>query len=399
MSDRMSPTVITLLAGAVLALGCAARDEVIAIAPADGGDGGTGGSAAGGAPPVVTFAAPTEHPLACGQADDILSADVDGDENIDVLVAGDCLNVFSGDGDGGLQPRAAWPNGFGSAVAVGYVDTNHPEQPTDPIDVVGFADPLHVYLGDGLGGFVDAGSLDAGGPGRAGSVGLSQLYGSGAVELVTVSGTVVSLWTGDGTGGFLGPHPVDLGATVDAFTYGDFDGDGRTDLLVARGGLVLLRNRDDGSLEEPEHIAAADGASTVIATEVDGDGCLDAVAIDGHGDQPAPVDGQLHVLRNVCDGTFTVAHASTMADAVAVAAADLDGDGTSDLLVARAGLQPALITMVGAGDGTFDATREHPLGAAPGRLAVGDFNLDGRTDIVVTAHASGAIALLLNTTF
>lgn len=64
-------------------------------------------------------------------------------------------------------------------------------------------------------------------------------------------------------------------------------------------------------------------------------------------------------------------------------AADLNGDGKLDL--AGTGLNSASV-MLGNGDGTFQAKVNYPAAGQTQDLAAGDFNSDGKMDLVVTIY-------------
>src|SRR5215216_3718763 len=58
---------------------------------------------------------------------------------------------------------------------------------------------------------------------------------------------------------------------------------------------------------------------------------------------------------------------------------DLNGDGRVDLAGAGANV---VSVMLGNGDGTFGAKTDFPTAADPQAVAAGDFNSDGKVDLV-----------------
>jgi hypothetical protein len=76
-----------------------------------------------------------------------------------------------------------------------------------------------------------------------------------------------------------------------------------------------------------------------------------------------------------------------------IAAADFNGDGGQDL--ALTDKQHSVWVLKGRGDGTFKSASQLTLGNGPQNLAVGDFNSDGRKDIVVPNFKGRNISVLL----
>jgi hypothetical protein len=154
----------------------------------------------------------------------------------------------------------------------------------------------------------------------------------------------VSSFLNDGTGGLIvrqdspaGSPPSSLGQN--GIAVGDFDEDGRLDLAVVKLWEAKL---------------------TVIVGD------------------PQTGAGTFRAHASFDTGTFPFD----------VAASDFDGDGHLDAAVANWGADSVSV-FFGDGTGSFAAPVVVAVGAAPASLAVGDLDLDGSSEIVVT-HAAGA---------
>jgi tetratricopeptide (TPR) repeat protein len=168
----------------------------------------------------------------------------------------------------------------------------------------------------------------------------------------------------------------------------DFDHDGDLDLLLATpAGTRAYRNNLDGTFREmAAQMGISDGGSRDVAFgDFDGDGHTDLVIV---GD-----DGRLRLLRNLSQGRFEDATAASglggVSRAGAVAVGDYDNDGFLDLFVTSldGGGEPALYH--NRGDGTFEPDaragelRRKLRGVAGLDAAFFDFDNDGFLDLVV----------------
>jgi hypothetical protein len=98
------------------------------------------------------------------------------------------------------------------------------------------------------------------------------------------------------------------------------------------------------------------------------------------------------------DGTFQDArNFNTGSYPSFVAVGDFNGDGRLDLAVANSGSDTVSV-LLGNGDGTFQAARNFGGGTSVGAfasifMAVGDFNGDGRLDLVVANGTTVSVRL------
>ena len=74
-----------------------------------------------------------------------------------------------------------------------------------------------------------------------------------------------------------------------------------------------------------------------------------------------------------------------------LAVGDFNGDQNKDLAVATAG---NLSVLLGNGDGTFQAAQNFPVGNEVW-VTVGDFNRDGKTDVVMSDSAANIVSVLM----
>ena len=149
---------------------------------------------------------------------------------------------------------------------------------------------------------------------------------------------------------------------------GDLDGDGRTDAVVANGHALDVFFQRDGSLAAGKPIAL-DGAQSVKAVDVDGDGKVDLVSGAAAG---------LVLLRGLGAGTFAPAVIVSPQRQKEVEVADVTGDGRRDIVSCNGAVALVFAQLAG---GTFAVPTQHS-GAAPCEsVALADVNGDGRIDV------------------
>ncbi len=320
-----------------------------------------------------TFQAPIQTPISIPFSSMVVG-DFNHDGKIDVVLCGQMIgrlpflnvNTYLGIGDGTFSAPlvsggVAAPNGFAGNPAVG--DVNHDGN----LDLIG--DGV-VALGNGDGTFmpfvtlainctggVDFAVADFNGDGNPDLVVLiTQLNG-----LTNIYSATALVCLGNGKGTF--PGGLDIYTTetetvsgttlLPAYmvTTGDFNGDGRTDVLVS-------------SHNAPGSVPNFLSYSMVLGN---GDGTFGTAVSSG----PFQLD--------------TVNYPKPLVF-------DMNGDGKADLLQIEQ--SPGIVIFLSNGDGAFSQAASVSPGYTPVSIAVADFNNDGLPDIVATG---GSTSILINT--
>jgi hypothetical protein len=156
---------------------------------------------------------------------------------------------------------------------------------------------------------------------------------------------------------------------------------GRPRLCRLYPALEVLEDRVLPSFLAPRTFDTGSDPVAVAVADLTGDGIPDLVTADYFG-------GTVSILRGNGDGSFQPAVSYPAGSGPgAVAVGDFDGDGIPDLAVADFGSNSVSI-LRGNGDGSFQAPKSYAAGSSPTSVAVADFNGDGIPDLAVTDNPS-----------
>ena len=216
----------------------------------------------------------------------------------------------------------------------------------------------------------------------AGSLGVTGVAADGEVEDHAV--TIISPAIASGI--FSGQNTITAGADGATSVFAaDVDGDGDLDILSAStedDKIAWYENDGNGNFTEHTISTAADNARSVFAADVDGDGDIDVLSASFY-------DDKIAWYENDGSQNFTAHTISTAAAAAAsVFAADVDGDGDLDVLSASY-LDDQIAWYENDGTPAVGAWTAHTISAAAnGAVSVFAADVDGDGDLDVLS-ASG----------
>ncbi len=311
----------------------------------------------------------------------IVAGDLRGDGRLDLAVNNfnNTVSVLLGNGDGTFQSQVTYEAGsFGTMVTGDFRGDGR-------IDLaIGASDDVSVLLGNGDGTFQPAVDYPLAQP--ASAIVAGDFNSDGRLDLAVAedfgntSASQIAVLLGNGDGTFQPPVTYAVETSPDAIVAGDFNGDGRTDLAIANfnsNDVSVLMGNGGGTFEDAGQFDAASTATPLVA-DFNGDGTNDVLVVDGAGDilyrpgipgQPGTFEppvminpgfpsrdialvttrtGRLLASVDARDdavslyawhggGFLRIGSLATGQLPAQIIAADLNGDGSDDLVVRNAG--------------------------------------------------------------
>jgi len=306
------------------------------------------------------------------------------------------VSVLLGNGDGTFQPQVTYAVGTNptSVVAGDFTGNGH-------LDLaVSDDDGIQILQGDGDGKFQTAKTVQAG---ISGALVAGDFNGDGKLDLAVAGSNYnystqtyvgeVSVLLGDGDGTFRlassYSYPNDQLMTL----AGDFNGDGRSDLAVpdyASSDISVLLSNGDGTFVDPGQLATTPHATPLVA-DVTGNGTDDVLVVDGAGNilyrqgipgQPGAFEPPVTVNPN--NPSRDIAWLPNTDQGPVLASVDAH-DNAISFYAYRDGRFVRLIGSL-------------PTGRLPAQIIAADLTGDGLTDLVVRNAGDGTLSVYFGTT-
>ncbi len=319
-------------------------------------------------------------------------ADTDGDGDLDLVTHDpfhDKVVVFAGHGDGTLQESVMTEVQEVASVVVGDLNGDARPDLIINVDVPPVSSELRVLLNDGNGFFSDEPLLLAPLGPDARPLAVADFDGDGHQDFLLSAGQIIWTEIGLGNGTFdqynpaasVSPSSQPFGADPAGVTVGDVTGDGIPDMIgLLYDEISIVVGDASGAFALEATYSVGDRPTAAVVHDLDSDGDADIATVNASND--------VSVLRGVGDGTFLPEiRFGVGGDPRYITVGDINGDGVPDLVVGNASTHygdwgGGVSVLHGVGDCTF-----HPDVVFAGlhsvvALAIADVDLDGDSDVI-----------------
>lgn len=324
----------------------------------------------------------------------VKAADVDGDNDLDVVTFGTELNWYQNDGAGNFgEKRNVAPHRNGTTASSLYlIDLDH-DGDLDILSSTGIRFTIYRNV-DGLGNFEIIQSLALGSYPL--TVAPADIDSDGHLDVVCFYETVTTqslVWyKNDGTGNFGEQQLIsdaDAISSTSLLTAEDLDGDHDDDLILTSNySKIFWLKNTNGTFSMPITVSElASGIISIVTSDMDHDGNVDIIAASA-------TDNQVVWYKNL-NGTGTFSNAnpivSNLVESNAVLVADINNDNTIDVVYTGGNEIGWLSNTNGLGNfGSRQLITNKAFGVRA--VAMADLDGDGKNDLISASQDDNKVA-------
>jgi uncharacterized repeat protein (TIGR01451 family) len=321
-----------------------------------------------------------------------VTGDFNGDGKIDLAVANSTdgtVSIFLGNGDGTFTAKPVVTAGAGANWLVAG-DFNE-DGKLDLAVANSGSDSVSILLGNGNGTFTLHASPATGSSPFAVAAGDFNADGHLDLAVTNSAANTVTILLGNGTGTFAAAASPAVGNTPQLLVVGDFNEDGKLDIAVANevsSTVSMLLGNGNGTFQAQTTTAVGGSGFPIglIPGDFNNDTHLDVAAVNA---------SDVGILLGNGAGGFTL-HANPVAGSFLISGVtgDFNGDGKLDIVVADEQLGEAFLFR-GNGDGTFLAPITYTTANGTFTASTADFNGDGALDLAFTNNGDASVSIFL----
>jgi hypothetical protein len=320
------------------------------------------------------------------------------------------IEVALGNGNGGFTKKSVINFGTSAPAVLAAADFNN-DGKLDLAATLPASGTVAILLNDGTGGFTaDGFSAPSFFVGlQTSSIKAGDFNNDGQTDLIVMAPMASRLFVllGNGAGSFTVAISTSVQSTAsfaDDLAVADFDGNGKADVAVIRSGdqlVNVLLGDGTGQFSSTALLPVSGVPVSVLARDLNADGKPD-IAVINTSNATLTQQSNVTVFLNNGGAAFNAGTSYPTDGAGVLDVGDFNNDGHPDLAISGGGVTVTsnlngIAILTNKGNGDFNTSVNVSVGQLSTNLAVGDFNNDGRDDVLVSEFGGNALALLLNT--